>query len=296
MKIPYEKRRFQEPTLELIAKVNAIAEDYQAKGYKITLRQLFYQLVSRNIVPNLQKKYKSVGKHLVNARNAGLLDWDLIIDRTRGLSKYNHWDSPAEIVRSASHWYHIDTRMHQPHYIEVWCEKDALASILNPVSNKNDIPLLICRGYSSVTCKHDAANRLRRHEDPIILYLGDHDPSGEDMVNDIRNKFDLYGCGHVEVRRIGLNPDQIKQYNLPSQMAKKGDSRAEKFIEKHGKLSWELDALPPDALTQIVQDEIDLLTDYDKLEARRLIQNEHRNTLRRIAGKMEDGACDDCDK
>lgn len=296
MKIQYKNRKFQKKTLDLIAKVNEIAKDYQAKGYKITLRQLFYQLVSRNIVENKQNVYRNTGTHIANAREVGLIDWSLIIDRTRELNRCSHWDSPAEIVESTSYWYRIDTRVDQPHYLEVWCEKDALASILEPLCSKNDIPLLICRGYSSITCKHEAANRIRQHDDPIILYLGDHDPSGEDMVSDVRNKFDLYRCGHAEVRRIGLNPDQIEEYNLPPQMAKKGDSRYGKYEEKHGKQSWELDALPPDALIRIVQDEIDSLTNHDKQEARRHIQKSHRDDLRRIAWKMDCGDCYCCEE
>jgi hypothetical protein len=219
------------------------------------------------------------------------LDWDIIVDRIRHIFSFNHWENPGEIIRYFSHSYHIDTRIDQPIYVEIWCEKDALASVLEPICERHDVPLFICRGYPSITAKHDAAERLKQqeHQNPTVIYLGDHDPSGLDIPRELRESFDMFGCFFVEIRRIALTMTQIEQYSLPPNPAKRSDSRAAKYISEYGHQSWELDALTPDVLSELVDDEIKELTDYDKLNARRELQLSHRNELREIADRYDYG-------
>lgn len=295
MKKKYIDHEFKAPTLELIKLIDEIVEDYDSQGYSITLRQLYYQLVSKNIIKNKNSEYDRIGGIVGKARKAGLIDWDVIKDRTRKLDKHNHWESPGEIIRSASHWYHIDTRKNQSIYIEVWSEKDALASVLEPICNKHDVPLFICRGYSSITAKHDAAKRFLKYEDrnPTIIYLGDHDPSGLDMPRELRESFDMYGCFFVEIRRIALTMTQIEEYSLPPNPTKSTDSRAAKYFAEHGNQSWELDALHPDVLSKLVDGEIDALTDHTKLAVQLEIQLSHREELRKIADRYDYGDDED---
>lgn len=291
MKKKYKDVRFMPRTLSLIKEIDGIVIDYQRQGYEITLRQLYYQLVAKNIITNKQSEYKRVGKIAGEARKAGLLDWSIIVDRTRHIFKLNHWQDPGEIIRYFSHSYHIDTRIDQPTYIEIWIEKDALASVLEPICDKQDVPLFICRGYSSITAKHDAAKRFSRYEDrnPTVIYLGDHDPSGLDITRELRGSFDMYECFFVEIRRIALNRTQIKEYSLPPNPTKLSDSRAAKYIAEHGYQSWELDALRPDVLSKLVDNTINELTDYAKLNARRELQLSQRNELREIADRYDYG-------
>ncbi len=291
MKKKYKDVRFMPRTLSLIKEIDGIVIDYQRQGYEITLRQLYYQLVAKNIIRNKQSEYKRVGKITGEARKAGLLDWSIIVDRTRHIFKLNHWQDPGEIIRYFSHSYHIDTRIDQPTYIEIWSEKDALASVLEPICDKHDVPLFICRGYSSITAKHDAAKRFSRYEDrnPTVIYLGDHDPSGLDMPRELRGSFDMYECFFVEIRRIALNMTQIEEYSLPPNPTKSTDSRAAKYFAEHGYQSWELDALTPDVLSKLVDDTINELTDHAKLNARRELQLSQRNALREIADKYDYG-------
>lgn len=292
MKIKYKEHRFIRRSLEKIEHITRIAEEFQAAGYQITLRQLYYQLVSRNVIPNEKSEYDKIGELLKNARLVGLIDWDVIIDRTRSLRIQNHWRSPAERILYAAQWYRIDVRETQPHYLEVWCEKDALSSILEPICDKNDIPLFIGKGYPSITSKHDASKRIKYYadRDPIILYVGDFDPSGNDMPRDIRDKFETFGCGYtVEVRRIGLNLDQIEEHQLPPNFAKTTDTRSKKYIPQYGTKSWELDALPPDVLSNLVQQNIDRLTDHDELDRQLDIQETHRAEMSKIANGLEEG-------
>jgi len=289
MKKTYIDHKFKAPALELIKEIDGIVTDYQRQGYEITLRQLYYQLVAKNIIRNKQSEYKQVGKITGEARKAGLLDWDIIVDRTRCISKFDHWRDPGEIIRYYSHLYHIDTRIDQPTYIEIWSEKDALASVLEPICDKHDVPMFICRGYSSITAKYQASKRLLRYEDrnPTVIYLGDHDPSGLDMPRELRESFDMYGCFFVEIKRIALTMTQIEEYSLPPNPTKSTDSRAAKYFAEHGNQSWELDALHPDVLSKLVDGEIDALTDHTKLAVQLEIQLSHREELRKIADRLD---------
>ncbi len=295
MKKKYKNHRFMKKTIALIKLIDGVVEDFDNQGYKITLRQLYYQLVSAIIIPNEDNQYDRIGRIVGEARLAGLIDWDVIEDRTRRLSQYDHWESPGEIIRSASHWYHVDTRKDQPTYIEIWSEKDALASVLEPICDKHDVPMFICRGYPSISAKHDTAKRLQKyeHRNPTIIYLGDHDPSGLDIPRELRESFDMYECFFVEIRRIALNRTQIEEYSLPPNPAKLTDSRAKKYIAEYGYQSWELDALRPDVLSKLVDDTINELTDHSKLNARRELQLSHRNELRKIADRYDYGDDDD---
>lgn len=295
MKKKYKAVRFMPRTLRLIEKIDDIVKDYQRQGYEITLRQLYYQLVSKNIIANKKREYKRLGKIVGKARIGGLLDWAAIEDRTRELSQFTHWDSPAERVRVAANSYHLDTRLTQPRYIEVWIEKQSLFSIVERVCDEHDVPIFVCRGYPSITAKHDATKRLLQyeHRNPVILYLGDHDPSGLDIPRELRESFDLFGAFFVEIRRIALTMAQIEEYALPPNPAKITDSRAKNYIRIYGQKSWELDALRPDVLSKIINDEIDALTDHAKLAVRREIQLLHRSELRKIADRYNYGDDDD---
>jgi hypothetical protein len=279
VKNKYKDVKFTAAKLNLVQQISKIAADFNKQGYEITLRQMYYQLVSKNIIPNNDGEYEKVGDIVGKARIAGLLDWDIIVDRIRHIFSFNHWENPGEIIRYFSHSYHIDTRIDQPIYVEIWCEKDALASVLEPICERHDVPLFICRGYPSITAKHDAAERLKQqeHQNPTVIYLGDHDPSGLDIPRELRESFDMFGCFFVEIRRIALTMTQIEQYSLPPNPAKRSDQ------------SWELDALTPDVLSELVDDEIKELTDYDKLNARRELQLSHRNELREIADRYDYG-------
>lgn len=188
-KIAYKSINFRGATLDLIATCDQILKDYQAQGYDVTLRQLYYQLVSADLIPNKQKEYDRLGSIINDARLAGLIDWRSIVDRTRSLKGLAHWTSPEEILDAVSAQYRIDKWRDQRHRIEVWIEKDALAGVFQRVCNELDVPFFSCRGYTSQSEMWSAAQRLQSYMDngqePVILHFGDHDPSGIDMSRDI---------------------------------------------------------------------------------------------------------------
>jgi hypothetical protein len=150
---------------------------------------------------------------------------------------------------------------------EIWVEKDALVDVIAQACRETRTPYFSCRGYVSQSEMYDAAKRFQRRRrsghTPIVIHLGDHDPSGIDMTRDIRDRLTLMSWGDVEVRRIALNMDQIRQYGPPPNPAKLTDSRGTAYVDLYGTDSWELDALEPRVLTDLIQHELGSVIDHD---------------------------------
>lgn len=247
--------------LAVVGHANDIIAEYQAQGFVLTLRQLYYQFVSRDLIPNNMREYKKLGGIINDARLAGLIDWSALEDRTRNLQQLSHWNSPTEIIDACAGQYRIDKWADQPVHVEVWIEKDALVGVIEGVCNELDVPYFSCRGYTSQSEMWSAGRRLRHFERAIILHLGDHDPSGIDMTRDIRTRLEMFSGDNVEVKRIALNDDQIQTYNPPPNPAKTTDSRAADYIARYGQESWELDALEPRTIAALIRDEIEAVRD-----------------------------------
>lgn len=266
-RICYIERKFQPASETMIDAANAIIKEYAAQDFELTLRQLYYQFVSRNLIENTDKAYKRLGSVINDARLAGLIAWEAIVDRTRNLQAESHWESPTEIVATCARDYHTDLWRNQPCRVEVWIEKDALVGVIEGVCSQDDVPFFSCRGYTSQSEMWAAAQRLIEFEDDgqdtRIIHLGDHDPSGIDMSRDIQDRLEIFGSA-VEVRRIALNMDQIDEYGPPPNPAKVTDSRARGYIAEHGNSSWELDALEPSVMADLVRQEINKVRDSEK--------------------------------
>lgn len=257
-KIIYKDIKFQQKSRELIELVNKVVNEYSAQGYELTLRQAYYQLVARGYIPNNECSYKNIGNLINDGRLAGLIDWHSITDRTRNLRSNGHWDNPADVIASARYSYLLDKWEGQPNYVEVWVEKDALVDIVGQACRPLDTPYFSCRGYTSQSEMWSAAQRFiyqRDRENRIIIHLGDHDPSGIDMTRDIQERLWLFGAD-VEVKRVALTMNQIDTYNPPPNPAKLSDSRCGKYIEQYGDESWELDALEPQVITDLITNEV----------------------------------------
>lgn len=257
-KIRYKEIRFQQKSLDLIELVNQVVDEYSAQGYELTLRQVYYQLVARGYIPNNERSYKNVGSLINDGRLAGLIDWHSVTDRTRNLRKESHWDNPADVIASARYSYNLDKWKGQPNYVEVWVEKDALVDIVGQACSPLDTPYFSCRGYTSQSEMWSAAQRFIRQEQRekrIIIHLGDHDPSGIDMTRDIQERLEMFGAD-VFVKRVALTMNQIQTYNPPPNPAKITDSRASKYIDQFGDESWELDALEPKVITDLIKKQV----------------------------------------
>ncbi len=262
-KIQYKAINFQQKSLDLIELINSVIDEYSTQGYELTLRQAYYQLVARGYIPNNERSYKNIGSLINDGRLAGLIDWNSITDRTRNLRSHSHWDNPQEVIYSAKYSYMLDKWMGQPNYVEVWVEKDALVDIIGQACRPLDTPYFSCRGYTSQSEMWTAAQRFIRQknrEARYIIHLGDHDPSGIDMTRDIQERLEMFGAD-VYVKRVALTMNQVKTYNPPPNPAKITDSRCGKYIDQYGDESWELDALEPQMLTNLIKNEVTALRD-----------------------------------
>lgn len=266
-KIEYIPKNFRSDSLALIEKINGVINDYKAQGYSLTLRQVYYQMVARAIIPNNERSYKNLGNLINDARLAGLIDWNAIEDRTRNLRGNSHWSTPADIIRSAANSYQLDHWQDQENYVEVWVEKDALVGIVQRICNRLDVSYFSCRGYVSQSEMWQAGQRLmykaRQHERIVLLHLGDHDPSGRDMSRDIVDRLQLFGVDNLEFKRLALNMDQIEQYSPPPNPTKLTDSRATGYIDEFGYECWELDALEPKVISDLIQKNVEYYRDED---------------------------------
>nr|DAQ98294.1 MAG TPA: type II DNA topoisomerase VI [Caudoviricetes sp.] len=263
----YKDIRFHGKSLETIERVNAIVEEYEAQGYELTLRQVYYQLVARGFIPNNERSYKNLGSLINDGRLAGLIDWYAIVDRTRNLRRNSHWNCPEDVIDSARYSYMLDRWENQPNYVEVWVEKDALIGIVSQICRELDVPHFSCRGYTSQSEMWSAAQRFIRQnhrESRTIIYLGDHDPSGIDMTRDIQERMDMFGAD-VYVKRVALTMEQIEKFSPPPNPTKLSDARASGYIEEYGHECWELDALEPKVITSLIRDEVTALCDSDLL-------------------------------
>lgn len=259
MKEAYRDVAFRSETLAEIDVLNGIIEEYLAQGFVLTVRQLYYQMVARGHIENTERSYKRLANLVNDARLAGLLDWDAIEDRTREVSKRQRWNSPREILRTAAKTYHEDFWVGQSSRVFVVVEKEALAGVLDPVCRRYDVPLLAARGYpSSTVVREVVVDEFMGGQSIVVLHLGDHDPSGIDMSRDLRERFELFGNGDLDLdfRRIALNMDQVEKLRPPENPAKVTDSRFRDYVLRFGASSWELDALTPTYLAELVEGEI----------------------------------------
>lgn len=251
MKLCYTTKRFSEHHKSIIRQAQAILEEYKGLGFTqgLTLRQLYYQFVARDLLPNKQKVYKRLGEVIGQARLCGLISWEDIEDRTRYLRGVGHYSDIGDAMKKVADRYRVDMWENQKYRPEVWIEKDALLGVFESVCIELDIPFFSCRGYTSLSEVWRASMRLRGYikegKQPLILHFGDHDPSGIDMSRDIFDRLRDTFKTPLEFRRLALTMEQIEEYEPPPNPAKVTDSRYKSYVEKFGDESWELDALDP---------------------------------------------------
>ncbi|TQK41948.1 hypothetical protein FB479_11649 [Brevibacillus sp. AG162] len=290
MKICYREINFRSESLRLIEMVNTIIDEYREMGYSLTLRQVYYQLVARDIIPNNERSYKNLGNLISDGRMAGHIDWHAIEDRTRNLRANPHWETAEQIIYGAASQFAYDKWEDQDTYVEVWVEKDALVGIVGQICSRMDVPYFSCRGYVSQSEMWAAAQRLERmagDKEIAIIHLGDHDPSGKDMSRDIVDRLETFEV-FPQFKRIALNYDQVEEYNPPPNPTKLTDSRAGGYIEEHGYECWELDALRPDVIEGLIRENVMEYCDLDLLQAAKEREQEARALLRKVADNWPD--------
>lgn len=318
---------------EIIARILSIVKEFSEEGYTLTLRQLHYQMVKNNWIVNHISAYQKLSGILDDCRYGGIIDWDAIEDRGRVPYIPYSVNNPKEALQDTIDQYRIDRQDNQSTCVEIWTEKDALSGILRRITTQYHVRLVVNKGYTSSSAIYTAYERIvetiLKEKTFVILYLGDHDPSGLDMIRDIRDRLTLFlvqgkqlfkderiqeDCekwwgdntpwGHVEkymsrrainafnkgndvpdyaldeffaskrrvyiehkdlfqVIPIGLTQQQIKKHKLPPNPTKLTDSRSDSYIKEFGKICWEVDALNPKTLTEIVELNIQNHIDID---------------------------------
>lgn len=282
----FRETNFRRDTLERIQRINTILEDYP--NQRLTARQVYYQFVARGWLENTPRNYQNLTTCLTDARYAGIVDWDAIEDRGREPDVPGEWDSVEEIVEAAIRSFRLPRWAGQEHYVELWVEKQALAGVLAPIARRYHVTLMINKGYSSSSAMKASSERMIEHSDraPIVFYLGDHDPSGEDMVRDIEDRLVEFGVRDLDVQKVALTMEQIRRFNPPPNPAKLTDSRARAYIERYGNSSWELDALPPRELNRLVERAIENVLDRPMMDEIIAREEQQKKTLRAAMKKM----------
>lgn len=291
MKQAYTHINFQSASRVMIKIMNGIIDEYMPAGLRLTVRQLYYQLVARDVIPNNMKSYHLTVRVCTDGRMAGLIDWDAIEDRARHFIRRPNWDSGSDILGAAASSFHKDMWVTQQRRVFVVIEKEALVGVLEGVCHEYDVPLLAAKGYPSVSVLREFAEEdLKRpmSEEPLVIHLGDHDPSGIDMTRDIVDRLGVFYGQPCEVRRIALNMDQVRKHKPPPNPAKQTDARFASYYAAHGASCWELDAMKPDFLSKIVKTEVEKVIDWRAWDDRKAEIQKVRGKITRFAKRFKD--------
>lgn len=254
-----------------------------AEQHPMTVRQLYYQLVARQLIENNRSRYQAVSTAVVKARQDGLIPWRWIDDRLRRPRRVSMWEDLSDFGEAVCRSYRRDVWATQPTYIEVWVEKDALSGLFEDVLGGYGVTLNVGRGYDGWSSLHRAAQRL--DDDSVILYFGDFDPSGEDMVRSLGERLAFFDV-EAEIVKCALTADDIDRYDLPPAMTKRTDTRRAAFVAKHGDVSVELDALPRSVLEARIRAELESRMDMDALEDVRALEEEEKERLKEVIDEL----------
>jgi hypothetical protein len=249
-----------------------------------TVRQVFYQATVRGIIDKTEGGYDRIQRALVILRRAGRIEYRRITDNTRWQIKPSTYDSLTDALDETARLYRRAVWADVDAYVEVWLEKDALAGVVDPITEKYDVPLMVARGFSSLSFLHSAGEDIAALTKPAYIYhLGDDDPSGVCAGEKIEQALREFAPeAEIHFKRLAVNPDQIKRWNLPSRPTKQSDSRAKKFGRRR---SVELDAIHPDQLRDLVERAILRHLPKGQLAVLAVAEEAERDMLRIFARK-----------
>lgn len=249
----------------------------------LTIRGLFYRAMSQGEVPKTENGYRQVQRRALALRRSGELPYHWIADGTRWQVKPTTHGSMERALSNAASSYRRALWDEQEVHVELWVEKDAITSVVRPVTEEWDVPIMVARGYSSESFLWSTAQALIADGRPAVIYqLGDHDPSGVDAWRHIKSKLNDFAEGvDLTFRRLAVTPAQVEEYSLPTRPTKASDSRSRNFEGD----SIEVDAVPSPILRSIVQDAIEEHIDYEQLRLTRIAEDSERSILHSIAGQ-----------
>lgn len=263
-------------TLGFIQEINTILNEMDS----MTIRQVYYQLVSKHLIPNNINSYKNFDRIAVRGREKGLIDADKIIDTSKPVLIPNQWNNLSDFLNDVKDAYTKNKWQDQPYHVEVWMEKDALRGVFKPITDQYGITLSIGKGYQSFTNLKDAPVRFNGKK-TIILYFGDFDPTGLDIARAIEARL-KDSNSDLQFYRIALTLDQINEYSLPPIPTKVRDSRRDKFIAEYGDMAVELDALNPNVLRNLIESSIKNYLDSKLYEQSLVEENQDLSELQQL--------------
>jgi hypothetical protein len=252
-------------------------------GRPMTVRQVFYQATVRGLFEKVESSYGRVQVDLVKMRRDGSLPYDWLADNTRWQRKPRTFDSVEDALRATAAFYRKSLWTTAAAYVEIWLEKDALAGVIYPVTSMYDVPLMVARGYASLSFLYSAAEYINTLTVPVYIYhLGDYDPSGVNAGEKIEETLrELAPNADIVFERIAVTPGQISYLDLPTRPTKKSDTRSKGF----GDISVELDAIDPNVLREIVREAIERHLPADQFEILKAAEQSEREIISRLVGR-----------
>ncbi len=271
---PRRRRRTKAAIVSIEQAIINILQEIQPA----TVRQLFYALTVKGVIEKTEQEYqRTVCRKLTELRENGRVPFDWISDHTRWIRKPTTYSGLDQCLKATARFYRRDLWLDMPVYVEVWIEKDALAGVAVDVTEEFDVPLMVSRGYASVSYLHAAAMTIAAMDKPAHIYqFGDHDPSGVDLARDIETKLRRYAPdAEIYFERVAVTPEHIGKWKLPTRPTKMKDTRAKKFKGA----SVELDAIPPAQLRDLIREAIDQHVDKDQLDKLKVAEQSERAFL-----------------
>jgi len=267
-----------------IAQLCCTIKDLVKSERPMTVRQIYYRLVSQGAIGKTEGEYKTtVCRLLVEMRRRGELPYHWIADNTRWQRKPDTYSSMGEMLRLTQQTYRRALWENQDADVEIWLEKDALAGVLYDVTAEWDVPLMVTRGYPSLTFLHSSAESMAEHKPTYIYYFGDHDPSGIDIPRKVERDLRAFApFAEIHFERVAVTEAQIAEYDLPTRPTKKTDSRSKSFEGE----SVEVDAIPPRDLRNLAYDCILKHIDHRALQQLRKVEAAERQSLESMIAGM----------
>ncbi len=281
---PTKRRRTQSALSDIRAALYAIVQENQP----MTVRQIFYQAVSTGIIAKTEGEYKNtVIRQLGLMRREKQIPFAWIADSTRWMRKPRTHSSLESMLQHSAETYRRDLWDSQDCYVEIWLEKEALAGVLYEVTAQWDVPLMVTRGYPSLSYLYAAAQAIQDQGRPCFLYyFGDMDPSGLDIPRKVEHDLREFAPDvDLHFRRVAVTREQIDEFGLQTRPTKMTDSRFKHFQGE----SVEVDAMPPVALRSMVSELIEQHIDPDALARLQTVETAERDTLRGIMERLQGG-------
>src|SRR5262245_33306271 len=281
--VPSRIKRHRSTKAEVEARREALLGIIDA-GRPMTVRQVFYQATVRGIVEKLETGYNKVQTDLTLMRRDGALPYDWLTDNTRWQRKPRPYNSVEDALKETARFYRKDLWANAGTYVEIWLEKDALAGVIYPVTSMFDVPLMVARGYASLSFLYYAAEYINDLDVPTYIYhLGDFDPSGVNAGEKIEETLrELAPDADIIFERLAVTPEQITAWALPTRPTKPSDTRSKNFGST---ISVELDAIDPNVLRNLVQETIEQHLPQDQFAILKAAEESEREIIARLVGK-----------